>query len=60
MPLTTRQQLPTLAYRAVKTLRVLPCQVDDASQFRHFEHARIADIACAQRQVVAQAASQKR
>ncbi|MNK82734.1 hypothetical protein D3C87_1025190 [compost metagenome] len=52
--------MPALAHRPVETLRMLAGKFGNAGQFGDFEHPRIADVACAEGQVVTQAAGQQR
>ncbi len=60
LALAAGEQLAALAHRAVEALGMLAGQFADAGQFRHFEHACIADVAGPEGQVVAQATGQQR
>ncbi|CAH0130340.1 hypothetical protein SRABI112_00191 [Pseudomonas mediterranea] len=60
LALAAGEQLAAFAHRAVEALGMLAGQFADAGQFRHFEHARVADVAGAEGQVVAQTAGQQR
>ncbi|MNZ91287.1 hypothetical protein D3C78_1102650 [compost metagenome] len=60
LALTTGKQLAALAHRTLEPLRMLARQFTDAGQLSDFKHARIADIARAEGEVVTQAAGQQR